>query len=61
MQVTGRNGAANLAYAEKLMRQIARIPGLADTRIQQSARYPQLNVDVKIAAASASSASPSTT
>ncbi|PTD16996.1 efflux RND transporter permease subunit [Sphingomonas fennica] len=46
IQVTGRNQADNAAYAARLLRAIRTIPGLADARIQQSARYPQLNVDV---------------
>ncbi len=46
IQVTGKDAAANAAYAQKIMRRIARIPGLADARIQQSARYPQLTVAV---------------
>ncbi|WP_277982024.1 efflux RND transporter permease subunit [Sphingomonas phyllosphaerae] len=46
VQVSGKDAAANAAYAQKLLRRIAKIPGLADARIQQSARYPQLNVAV---------------
>ncbi len=46
IQITGKDAAANAAYAQKIMRRITRIPGLADARIQQSARYPQLNVAV---------------
>ncbi|MFK3889906.1 efflux RND transporter permease subunit [Sphingomonas sp. NPDC079357] len=46
IQITGKDANANAAYAQKIMRRIARIPGLADARIQQSARYPQLNVAV---------------
>jgi CzcA family heavy metal efflux pump len=46
VQVTGRNAAANADYAAKILRRIRSIPGVADARIQQSARYPQLNVDV---------------
>ncbi|MHC9418533.1 efflux RND transporter permease subunit [Sphingomonas citri] len=46
IQVAGKDAAANAAYAQKIMRRIAKIPGLADARIQQSARYPQLNVAV---------------
>ncbi|VXC93340.1 efflux RND transporter permease subunit [Sphingomonas sp. 8AM] len=46
IQVTGKDAAANAAYAQKIMRRIAHVPGLADARIQQSARYPQLNVAV---------------
>ncbi|MDB5690475.1 MAG: efflux transporter permease subunit [Sphingomonas bacterium] len=46
VQVTGRDAKANAAYAAKILRRIRTIPGVADARIQQSARYPQLNVDV---------------
>ncbi|MBY9065236.1 efflux RND transporter permease subunit [Sphingomonas yunnanensis] len=46
VQVSGKDAAANAAYAQRLLRRIAKIPGLADARIQQSARYPQLNVAV---------------
>lgn len=46
IQVTGKEASANAAYAQKIMRRITRIPGLADARIQQSARYPQLNVAI---------------
>ncbi|MBB3695795.1 efflux RND transporter permease subunit [Sphingomonas sp. BK580] len=46
IQIAGKDAAANAAYAQKIMRRIARIPGLADARIQQSARYPQLDVAV---------------
>ena len=46
VQVTGKDATANAAYARKLLRRIAAIPGVADARIQQSARYPELSVDV---------------
>jgi multidrug efflux pump subunit AcrB len=46
VQVTGRDAKANAAYAAKILRRLRAIPGVADARIQQSARYPQLNVDV---------------
>ncbi|WP_369059781.1 efflux RND transporter permease subunit [Caulobacter sp. 73W] len=46
IQIVGRNSVANEAYARKIMRRIAAIPGVADARIQQSSRYPQLNVNV---------------
>jgi multidrug efflux pump subunit AcrB len=46
VQITGRDATANAAYAAKILRRIRAIPGIADARIQQSARYPQLNVDV---------------
>ena len=46
VQVRGNNVAANFAYAEKLLRDIRRIPGVADARIQQSADSPLFRVDV---------------
>ena len=46
IQIAGKNAAANRAYARKLLAKIATIPGLADARIQQPGRSPQLNVDV---------------
>ncbi|MBV9840600.1 MAG: efflux RND transporter permease subunit [Sphingomonadaceae bacterium] len=46
VQIAGKNAAGNAAYAAKLLRAIRDIPGIADTRIQQTQRYPQLNVDI---------------
>lgn len=46
LQVRGPNAAANYAHAEKLLRDIRRIPGVADARIQQSADSPVFYVDV---------------
>jgi CzcA family heavy metal efflux pump len=46
IQISGKDATANQAYARKILRRIAAIPGVADARIQQSARYPQLNVSV---------------
>lgn len=46
IQIAGKDAAANRAYAQKLLAKIGTIPGLADARIQQPGRSPQLNVDV---------------
>jgi len=46
LQVSGKNAAENQAYAAKMLRDIRRIPGVADARIQQSLVSPQLKVDV---------------
>ncbi|MEG3149939.1 efflux RND transporter permease subunit [Sphingomonas sp. ZT3P38] len=46
IQVSGRDGAANRIYAQKLLARVAKIPGLVDARIQQPARAPQLDVAV---------------
>jgi CzcA family heavy metal efflux pump len=46
VQISGRKVKDNAVYAEKLLRRIRTIPGLADARIQQPTRAPQLNVDI---------------
>jgi len=42
----GRDQAANYAYARNILRRLQKIPGVADARIQQSARYPEMRVAV---------------
>jgi multidrug efflux pump subunit AcrB len=44
--ISGKDGEGNAAFAREVLRRITAIPGVADARIQQSARYPQLDVDV---------------
>jgi CzcA family heavy metal efflux pump len=44
--ISGKDGDGNAAFAREVLRRITAIPGVADARIQQSARYPQLDVDV---------------
>lgn len=46
LQLRGPNLAANFDYANKLLVQIRRVPGVADARIQQSRGNPVFNVDV---------------
>jgi multidrug efflux pump subunit AcrB len=46
LQVRGNNLDADFDYANKLLAQIRHIPGVADARIQQSARAPALNVNI---------------
>ncbi|WP_136162782.1 efflux RND transporter permease subunit [Sphingomonas flavalba] len=46
IQISGHDSIANAAYAEKLLREIRTIPGVVDARIHQTARSPQLNIDV---------------
>src|SRR6202051_47816 len=46
LQIRGNNLNANFAYATKLLNQIRRIPGVADSRIQQSMNNPTFNIDV---------------
>ena len=46
VQVLGKNMEANDKLAREILRRVSAIPGVVDARIQQSLRYPQLNVDV---------------
>jgi CzcA family heavy metal efflux pump len=46
VQIAGKDAAANRVHAQKLLAKMAVIPGLADARIQQPGRSPQLDVDV---------------
>ncbi|MFC3652436.1 efflux RND transporter permease subunit [Dyella humi] len=46
VKISGRNFAANEAYAVQLMRKLRSVPGIADVRLQQSTGAPQLNVGV---------------
>jgi len=46
IQVSGHDMAANHAYAARIMREIRKIPGLADARLQQSSNYPELRINV---------------
>ncbi|MBA8884577.1 efflux RND transporter permease subunit [Dokdonella fugitiva] len=46
LQIRGPNVAANFAYAQKLLAQVRRVPGVVDARIQQSLSSPGLKVDV---------------
>ncbi|MGI4876847.1 MAG: efflux RND transporter permease subunit, partial [Janthinobacterium lividum] len=46
IQVTGKDAIANAAHAARILRAIRSIPGLADARVQQSARSPQLNINI---------------
>jgi multidrug efflux pump subunit AcrB len=46
LEIRGNNLDGNYAYANSLLEKIRRIPGVADARIQQSARNPTFNVDV---------------
>lgn len=46
VQVMGPNGDENWRYAQLLMRDINKISGTADVRIQQANNYPQLKVEV---------------
>jgi CzcA family heavy metal efflux pump len=46
VQVRGRDIDGNYVYAQKLLKRVRAIPGVADARIQQSNRAPIFNVDV---------------
>ncbi|QDE38061.1 efflux RND transporter permease subunit [Luteibacter pinisoli] len=46
LQIRGPNVAANFKYASTLLREIRRVPGVVDARIQQSQASPTFNVDV---------------
>jgi multidrug efflux pump subunit AcrB len=46
VQVVGDDAGANRKYANELLARVARIPGVADPRIQQAFMQPTLNVDV---------------
>ncbi|HLZ84386.1 MAG TPA: efflux RND transporter permease subunit [Caulobacteraceae bacterium] len=46
LQVVGSNAAADRKYAEELLARVARIPGVADARIQQAFQEPTLDVNV---------------
>jgi len=46
LQVRGNNVRDNFGYAERLLSDIKRIPGIADARIQQARGLPTFNVDV---------------
>src|SRR5580693_5063461 len=46
VQIIGSKIEANHAYADKILARIARIPGIADARIQQAFNAPTLDIDV---------------
>ncbi|GLQ90734.1 efflux RND transporter permease subunit [Dyella flagellata] len=46
LQIRGPNLAANFAYANNLLGQIKRIPGVVDARIQESQANPSFDVNV---------------
>ncbi|HEY1779780.1 MAG TPA: efflux RND transporter permease subunit [Roseiarcus sp.] len=46
VQIVGSKFAANHIYADKLLQKIARVPGVADARIQQASNNPTLSVKV---------------
>ena len=46
IQIRGANLAGNFEYADKLLKEIRGIPGVADARIQQSAKSPVFEVNM---------------
>ncbi|MDE1150211.1 MAG: efflux RND transporter permease subunit [Azospirillaceae bacterium] len=44
--IQGNNAAGNEVLANEILRRLTHIPGVADARIQQSSRYPQLDVNI---------------
>ncbi len=46
IQIKGPNRDANLVYVQNLLRKVQHVDGIADARIQQSANYPQFDVNV---------------
>ena len=46
LQIRGMQLQANFAYADMLLREIRRVPGVVDARIQQSHANPMFNIDV---------------
>jgi multidrug efflux pump subunit AcrB len=46
IQVRGNDLNADYGYANRLLSQVRHIPGIADARIQQSAREPTFNVNI---------------
>ena len=46
LQVRGNDLNADFTYANRLLAQVRRVPGVADARIQQSARLPTLEVNI---------------
>ena len=46
VQIRGRDIDANYGYAQKLLKRVRAIPGVADARIQQSNKAPAFNVEL---------------
>jgi multidrug efflux pump subunit AcrB len=46
VQIVGNKTRENRAYADAIFNRIAKIPGVADPRVQQASNAPTLNVDV---------------
>jgi multidrug efflux pump subunit AcrB len=46
LQIRGNDLGADYAYANELLAQVRHVPGIADARLQQSARLPTIDVDM---------------
>ncbi|HET9107700.1 MAG TPA: efflux RND transporter permease subunit [Steroidobacteraceae bacterium] len=46
LQVRGRRLSADFVYANRLLRRIKRVPGIADARVQESRQYPTFRIDM---------------
>jgi multidrug efflux pump subunit AcrB len=46
VQVIGHDADENKVYAQKILKDIAKVPGVADARIQQAFNVPTLKIDV---------------
>jgi len=46
IQVQSANPKTSEMVAQQILREISLVPGVADARIQQSSRYPQIDIDV---------------
>ncbi|SDG01672.1 efflux RND transporter permease subunit [Dyella sp. 333MFSha] len=46
VSIAGRDRVANEAYSERIMKELRKVDGIVDVRLQQSSSYPQLNVKV---------------
>jgi multidrug efflux pump subunit AcrB len=45
IQIVGRDQAANMAYAQRVLQQVRRVTGIADARVQQALNEPTLRID----------------
>ncbi|MGO9007274.1 MAG: efflux RND transporter permease subunit [Beijerinckiaceae bacterium] len=46
VQVSGPDPHITRAYAERIFKEILRVPGVADARVQQASNYPTLRIDI---------------
>jgi multidrug efflux pump subunit AcrB len=46
LQVNGPDPESARAYADRIFKEVAKVPGVADARIQQASNYPTLRIEV---------------